>query len=41
VGSSAFAGGGDSDLAAIFGDGFNTDTAAVGGNFLLDILPTL
>jgi hypothetical protein len=41
VGSSAFAGGGDSDLAAIFGDGFNTDLAAVGGNFLVDILPTL
>jgi hypothetical protein len=41
VGSEAFAGGGNFDLAAIFGDGFNTDAAAVGGNFLTDILPML
>jgi hypothetical protein len=41
VGSEAFAGGGNFDLAAIFGDGFNTDLGAVGGNFLTDILPTL
>jgi hypothetical protein len=41
VGSSAFAGGGNFDRAAIFGDAFNTDTAATGGNFLVDILPML
>jgi hypothetical protein len=41
VGSSAFAGGGNFDLAAIFGDGFNTELGAVGGNFLVDILPML
>jgi hypothetical protein len=41
VGSSAFAGGGDFDLAAIFGDAFNTETAATGGNYLVDILPML
>jgi hypothetical protein len=27
--------------AAIFGDGFNTELGAVGGNFLTDILPML
>jgi hypothetical protein len=41
VGSSAFAGGGDFDLAAIFGDAFNTETAAAGGNYRVDILPML
>ena len=41
VGSDAYAGGGDYDLAAVFGDGLNTDLAAVGGNFLTDILPSL
>ncbi len=41
VGSDAFAGGGNFDLAAIFGDGYNTELGAVGGNFLTDILPTL
>jgi hypothetical protein len=41
VGSDAFAGGGNFDLAAIFGDGFNTELSAVGGNFLTAILPML
>jgi hypothetical protein len=41
MGSEAYAGGGNFDLAAIFGDGFNTDLGAVGGNFLTDILPML
>jgi hypothetical protein len=41
VGSSAFAGGGNFDLAAIFGDALSTDTAATGGNYLVDILPML
>jgi hypothetical protein len=41
VGSDAYAGGGNFDLAAAFGDGLNTDLAAVGGNFLTDILPPL
>jgi hypothetical protein len=41
MGSDAYAGIGNFDLAAIFGDGFSTDTAATGGNFLVDILPML
>jgi hypothetical protein len=41
VGSDAYAGAGNFDLAAVFGDGFNTDLGAVGGNFLTDILPML
>ncbi|MBV9723121.1 MAG: hypothetical protein JO082_14550, partial [Mycobacterium sp.] len=41
TGSSAFAGGGNFDLAAVFGDGFNTELGATGGNYLVDILPAL
>lgn len=32
---------GDFDLGAVFGDGFGPTTAATGGNFLVDILPSL
>jgi hypothetical protein len=41
VGSSAYAGIGNFDLAAVFGDSLSTGTAATGGNFLVDILPML
>ena len=32
---------GSFDLAAVFGDGFDTFPAATGGNFLVEILPML
>ena len=32
---------GSFDLAAVFGDGFDTFRAATGGNFLVEILPML
>jgi hypothetical protein len=46
LGSTAVAGEGfdvpgSFDLAAVFGDGFDTFPAATGGNFLVEILPTL
>jgi hypothetical protein len=46
LGSTAVAGEGfdvpgNFDLAAVFGDGFDTFPAATGGNFLVEILPTL
>jgi trimeric autotransporter adhesin len=50
VGSDAYSGGGefsngDFDLAAVFGDGFtgfsNTGADAEGGNYLVDIVPTV
>lgn len=40
VGSLALAGDGNFDLAAVFGDALSS-TAATGGNFLVDIVPSL
>ena len=46
MGSTAVAGEGldipgNFDLAAVFGDGFDTFPGATGGNFLVEILPML